>query len=100
RHAFRHRSSGRLGFWTDLAGAPHCHRPPQDGRASTGEDSGRPALETQMRRTSIVAPLLLIALGTLFLARNLYPDLPLVDYLARFWPFVLIAWGVLRLAEI
>src|SRR5579871_5504098 len=53
-----------------------------------------------MRRTSIVAPLLLIALGALFLARNLYPNLPLVDYLARYWPFILIAWGVLRLTEI
>ena len=35
-----------------------------------------------MRRSSIVAPLLLIAVGGLFLARNLYPDIPLLDYLA------------------
>jgi DUF4097 and DUF4098 domain-containing protein YvlB len=53
-----------------------------------------------MRRTSVVAPLLLIGLGALFLARNLYPDLPLVDSLARYWPFILIAWGALRLLEI
>ncbi len=53
-----------------------------------------------MRRTSWVAPLLLIALGALFLARNLHPELPLLDYLARYWPFLLIGWGVLRLAEI
>jgi hypothetical protein len=53
-----------------------------------------------MRRTSIVAPLLLIVIGILFLARNLYPDLPLIDYLARYWPFLLIIWGVLRLGEI
>jgi DUF4097 and DUF4098 domain-containing protein YvlB len=53
-----------------------------------------------MRRTSIVAPLLLIGIGTLFLARNLYPELPMVDYFARYWPFVLIAWGALRLAEV
>ena len=39
-----------------------------------------------MKRTSVVAPLLLIGIGVLFLARNLYPDLPLIDYLARYWP--------------
>jgi len=53
-----------------------------------------------MRRTSVVAPLLLIAIGALFLARNLYPDIPLLDYLAKYWPFLLIVWGVLRLAEV
>jgi DUF4097 and DUF4098 domain-containing protein YvlB len=53
-----------------------------------------------MRRSSIVAPLLLIAIGALFLARNMYPDLQLLDYLAKYWPFLLIAWGVLRLAEV
>ncbi len=53
-----------------------------------------------MRRTSIVAPLLLIAIGALFLARNMYPELPLLDYLARYWPFLLVVWGVLRLAEV
>ena len=53
-----------------------------------------------MRRTSIVGPLLLIGIGALFLARNLYPDLPLVDYLSRYWPYLLIIWGGLRLAEV
>ena len=53
-----------------------------------------------MRRGSLFAPLLLIGLGALFLARNIYPDLPLLDYLARYWPFLLILWGVLRLGEI
>jgi DUF4097 and DUF4098 domain-containing protein YvlB len=53
-----------------------------------------------MRRSSLVGPLILIAIGILFLARNLYPDLPLMDFLARYWPFLLIGWGILRLAEI
>ena len=53
-----------------------------------------------MRRGSLFAPLLLIGLGLLFLARNIYPDLRLLDYLAKFWPFLLILWGVLRLVEI
>ena len=53
-----------------------------------------------MKRTSVVAPLLLIGIGLLFLARNMYPDLALIDYFARYWPTLLILWGVLRLAEI
>ena len=53
-----------------------------------------------MRRTSLFAPLLLIGLGALFLARNVYPDLRLLDYLAKYWPFLLILWGVIRLGEI
>jgi len=53
-----------------------------------------------MRRTSVVAPLLLIVIGALFLARNLYPEIPLLDYLAKYWPFLLIVWGTLRLAEV
>ncbi len=53
-----------------------------------------------MRRGSVVGPLILIGLGGLFLAKNLYPELPLLDFLARYWPFILIGWGVLRLAEV
>jgi DUF4097 and DUF4098 domain-containing protein YvlB len=53
-----------------------------------------------MKRSSVVAPLLLIGVGLLFLARNMYPDLALIDYFARYWPILLILWGVLRLAEI
>lgn len=53
-----------------------------------------------MRKASVVGPLILILIGILFLARNLYPDLPLMDFLSRYWPFLLIGWGVLRLAEI
>ena len=53
-----------------------------------------------MRRASVVGPIILIAIGALFLARNLYPNLPLMDFLASYWPFILIAWGALRLIEI
>jgi DUF4097 and DUF4098 domain-containing protein YvlB len=53
-----------------------------------------------MKRASIVGPLLLILVGGLFLLNNLRPDLPLIEMLARYWPLLLIAWGVLRLAEI
>jgi DUF4097 and DUF4098 domain-containing protein YvlB len=53
-----------------------------------------------MRRNSLVAPLLLIGLGALLLARTLYPELPLLEYISRYWPLILIVWGVLRIAEI
>jgi hypothetical protein len=53
-----------------------------------------------MKRTSVVAPILLIGIGGLFLARNLYPELPLLDFLAKYWPLLLILWGTLRLAEV
>lgn len=53
-----------------------------------------------MRKTSIVAPLILIGIGGLFLARNLYPDLQLLAFLGRYWPFLLILWGGARLAEV
>ena len=53
-----------------------------------------------MRRASFVAPLLLIGIGVIFLIRNIYPNVPFMEYAARFWPWVLIAWGGLRLVEI
>lgn len=53
-----------------------------------------------MRRRSIVGPLILVAIGGLFLWNNLRPDVPVFDLVARYWPFLLIAWGSLRLAEI
>lgn len=53
-----------------------------------------------MRRNSFVAPLLLIGIGLLFLAHNIYPNLAFTEYIGKFWPWVLIAWGALRLVEI
>lgn len=51
-------------------------------------------------RGSIVGPLILIALGVLFLFHNILPNFSALDLLARFWPFLLIALGLLRLIEI
>ncbi|HTS50213.1 MAG TPA: DUF4097 family beta strand repeat-containing protein, partial [Bryobacteraceae bacterium] len=53
-----------------------------------------------MKRGSVIGPLILILIGALFLMRNLWPDIPLADIISRYWPFVLIAWGLLRLVEI
>lgn len=53
-----------------------------------------------MRPRSIVAPLVLIAIGTLFLLRNLWPDIRIFDLFATYWPFLLIGWGLIRLVEV
>ena len=52
------------------------------------------------RRHSLVGPLILILIGGLFLAENLHPGSVSLRLVATYWPFVLIAWGVLRLVEI
>jgi DUF4097 and DUF4098 domain-containing protein YvlB len=53
-----------------------------------------------MRHRSLAAPLILVALGGLFLWRNVHPEAPLFDVLATYWPFLLIAWGLVRLIEV
>ena len=53
-----------------------------------------------MRRRSFAGPLILIVIGGLFLWRNLHPETPVFDLLAQYWPFLLIAWGLVRLIEI
>ena len=53
-----------------------------------------------MRRGSIIGPLILIGIGVLFLLRNVLPDVPVLEILSRYWPFLLIAWGAIRLIEI
>ena len=53
-----------------------------------------------MRRRSFTGPLLVLLIGALLLWRNLHPETPLFDLAARYWPFVLIGWGFLRLVEV
>lgn len=53
-----------------------------------------------MRRGSLVGPLLIILIGVWFLVATLRPDLPALDVAARFWPFLLIGWGAMRLVEL
>ena len=53
-----------------------------------------------MRGRSISGPLILILVGALFLWNNLRPDIPLWDLLSQYWPFILIAWGMVQLIEI
>ena len=53
-----------------------------------------------MRKGSIAAPVILILIGALFLANNLRPEIPLMEFLGSYWPFLLIGWGIVRLLEI
>ena len=53
-----------------------------------------------MRRRSVTGPVLLILLGAAFLVYNLRPDIQLFDLMSQYWPFLLIAWGSLRLMEV
>jgi autotransporter translocation and assembly factor TamB len=53
-----------------------------------------------MRHRSLAAPLILVTLGGLFLWRNAHPEAPVFDLIATYWPFLLIAWGLVRLIEV
>lgn len=48
-------------------------------------------------RTSILGAILLIALGALFLYANLDPSFSPWPFLARFWPVLIILWGLSKL---
>ena len=50
-------------------------------------------------RRSFSGPILLLAIGAFSRWRNLHPEAPIFDVLAQYWPFLLIAWGLLRLVE-
>ena len=53
-----------------------------------------------MTRKSLAGPIFLIVLGVVFLYRNFHPNFSLPALLADTWPWILIAWGGLRLAEL
>ena len=53
-----------------------------------------------MRRASLIAPLVLIVLGLLFLVNNLWPELPVMTMVSEWWPVALIVWGFMRVVEI
>jgi DUF4097 and DUF4098 domain-containing protein YvlB len=52
------------------------------------------------RRGSVTGPLILIAIGVLFLLHTILPDFRVTDILAHDWPYFLIIWGILQLAEV
>jgi len=50
-------------------------------------------------RRSLAGPLILIVIGTLFLLRNFGVHLPVWHFFGRFWPVLIILWGVIALIE-
>ncbi len=53
-----------------------------------------------MRRRSLAGPVLLILIGVVFLLRNIRPEWISWELVAKYWPVVLVGWGLLRLVEI
>ena len=53
-----------------------------------------------MRRRSLTGPILLLLIGGVFLWKNLHPEVPIFESLARYWPFLLIGWGLIRMIEV
>jgi DUF4097 and DUF4098 domain-containing protein YvlB len=51
-------------------------------------------------RGNIGGPLVLIAIGVLFLIHTISPEFRVVEIFAEYWPYFLIAWGLIQLIEI
>jgi DUF4097 and DUF4098 domain-containing protein YvlB len=54
---------------------------------------------TSYRRGSAFGALLLIAIGALFLHANLNPEFSAWPFIARYWPVLIIFWGLSKLAD-
>ncbi len=53
-----------------------------------------------MKQRSLAAPLVLIVIGGLFLLNNLRPEFSVWQAIRHWWPFLLIGFGVIQLAEV
>ena len=53
----------------------------------------------QPQRSSIFAGVLLILLGALFLLHRYIPELGIGHLIARYWPLLLIIWGIAKLVD-
>ncbi len=51
-------------------------------------------------RGSITGPIVVILVGVLFLLRAISPDFPIIDWLGQYWPYLLIAWGIIAVIEV
>lgn len=51
------------------------------------------------RRSSILAGLLLVALGIIFLVGIFHPEVRLGHWIAVYWPVLLIVWGIVKLFD-
>jgi len=50
-------------------------------------------------RRSLAGPLVLIVIGSIFLLHNFGVHIPVWHFFGRFWPVLLILWGVIKLIE-
>ncbi len=82
RMVLQPRPAGPVGFGPPQApGAPYVRATPY------------------LRRISITGPLVLIAIGVLFLIHAISPEYHIGEFLILYWPFILIGWGVIALLE-
>ena len=102
---FAMHQAGVLSFLADLAADHHRDRSLEVDRAhggapiqSTHAAAGRAA--AMRTRGSITGPLILIAIGVLFLLHAISPNFRIGEMLAQYWPYLLIVWGVIELIEI
>lgn len=51
-------------------------------------------------RGSVTGPLVLIAIGILFLLHAISPEFRIIDLLVHYWPYLLILWGAIQLLEV
>jgi len=52
-----------------------------------------------MPRKGLLGPLIILLLGVLFLLKNFRPDIPVWDLFGKYWPLLLILWGLAKLIE-
>ena len=58
-----------------------------------------PAPPVYRYRRSLAGPLILVVIGLVFLLRNFGVHLPVWRFFGRFWPLLIILWGVIALVE-
>ena len=58
-----------------------------------------PAPPTYRYRRSLAGPLILVVIGLIFLLRNFGVHIPVWHFFGRFWPVLIILWGVIALIE-
>ncbi|HSU32416.1 MAG TPA: DUF4097 family beta strand repeat-containing protein [Bryobacteraceae bacterium] len=80
---------------TDPGTPPPYSAPP----ASSFVPAGGPAPRRMFVRRSIAGPLIIIAVGVLFLLQTINPAFSVGRLIAFYWPYILIAWGMLQLVE-
>lgn len=51
-------------------------------------------------RGSLLGPVIILGIGVLFLLKNFRPDIPAWELLGKYWPVLLIVWGLVKLAQV